>query len=60
MGWLDRYDNKPIPFPTQYIDKFINGEMKWDNAMEETIDEVNRLIMEYVEKHVDNLWERIK
>ena len=40
-----------IPFPFQYLEKYLLGEMIWDAAIDSTLDEVYRLIEEYVEKH---------
>lgn len=40
-----------IPFPFQYIEKFILGEMEYDAAIDSTIEEVYRLIEGYINKH---------
>ena len=40
-----------IPFPFQFLEKCFLGEISLDDAVNSTIDEVNRLIKEYVEKH---------
>lgn len=40
-----------IPFPFQYLEKYLLGEMTWDAAIDSTLNEANRLIEEYIEKH---------
>ena len=40
-----------IPFPFQYIEQYLLGEISFDGAVDRTIDEAYRLIGEYVEKH---------
>lgn len=40
-----------IPFPFQFVNKYFLGEMTMDDAVSKTVDEVERLIKEYVEKH---------
>lgn len=40
-----------IPFPFQFVNKYFLGEMTMDDAVSKTVDEVERLIREYVEKH---------
>ncbi len=41
-----------IPFPFQYLEQYLLGEIKTlDEAVDYTVDEVNRLIEEYIEKH---------
>lgn len=38
-------------FPTQYIDKYLAGEIDFDTACDKTIDEMYKLIDEYVLKN---------
>ena len=40
-----------IPFPFQFLEKYFLGEVTLYEAIKSTIDEVDRLIIEYVEKH---------
>lgn len=40
-----------IRFPFQFLNKYCLGEMTWDAAIDSTLEEVYRLIEEYVEKH---------
>lgn len=40
-----------IPFPFQYLEQYFRGELIWDAAIDNTMDEVYRLIEEYAEKH---------
>lgn len=40
-----------ILFPFQYMEQYFLGELSFDEAIEKTIEEVHRLIGEYVEKH---------
>ena len=40
-----------IPFPFQFVNKYFLGEITMDDAVSQTVDEVERLIKEYVEKH---------
>lgn len=40
-----------IPFPFQYMEQYFRGELIWDAAIDNTMDEVYRLIEEYVENH---------
>lgn len=41
-----------VPFPFQYLEKYFLGEMKYDDAINSTVEEANRLIKEYIENHV--------
>lgn len=42
-----------VPFPFQYINEYLSGGMLgWDEALEKTIHEVNRLIKEHLEKQM--------
>ena len=43
-----------IPFPFQYIEQYLLGKMDFDVAVDSTIEECNRLIEEYLEKHQDD------
>lgn len=47
----DFEEKETIPFPFQYIEQYFLGEISFDGAVDRTIDEVYRLIGEYVEKH---------
>lgn len=48
--WKEKYeDEKKIPFPFQYFEQFFRGELDLKVACDNTVDEVNRLIEEYVE-----------
>ena len=38
-----------ILFPFKYLEQFFLGKLDWDIAVNKTIDEMNRLIEEYVE-----------
>lgn len=40
-----------IKFPFQYLEQYLRGEISLDGAVDRTIEEVYRLIGEYVEKH---------
>lgn len=40
-----------ILFPFQYVNQYFFGEISLDEAVNRTVDEVERLIKEYVEKH---------
>ena len=40
-----------IPFPFQYLEQYLCGELIWDAAIDNTMNEVYRLIEEYVETH---------
>lgn len=40
-----------ILFPFQYMEQYFLGELSFDEAIEKTIEEVYRLIGDYVEKH---------
>ena len=40
-----------IKFPFQYLNQYLRGEISLDESVNRTIDEVDRLIREYVEKH---------
>lgn len=41
-----------IPFPFQYLEQYFLGEIKtFDEAMDYTMNEVDRLLKEYAEKH---------
>lgn len=40
-----------ILFPFQYMEQYFLGKLSFDTAVERTIEEVHRLIGEYVEKH---------
>ena len=39
---------KKIPFPFQYLEQFFRGELDFKVACDDTVNEVNRLIEEYV------------
>ena len=41
-----------IKFPFQYIEKYFNGEINYDNAIDNTIEECNRLIEEYINNNL--------
>lgn len=40
-----------IPFPTQYIDKYIYGDISLTEAADKTVDEFCRLMEEYLDKN---------
>lgn len=40
-----------IIFPFQYLEQYLRGELVLDTAIDNTIDEVYRLIEEYVREH---------
>jgi hypothetical protein len=40
-----------IPFPFQYLEQYFLGELNWDDAIDNTMDEAYRLIEKYAEKH---------
>lgn len=40
-----------MKFPFQYVNQYLSGEISLDDAVNRTVDEVDRLIREYVEKH---------
>lgn len=40
-----------IPFPFQFLEKFLLGEMSLNEALDKTIDEFWKLINEYLEKN---------
>ena len=42
--------NVDIEFPSQYIEKYFLGEIDYDTAIDNTIEECNRLIEEYIEE----------
>jgi len=42
-----------IKFPFQYLEKYLLGETSLEAACDSTIEECNRLIEEYIEKHKD-------
>lgn len=41
-----------IKFPFQYIEKYFLGEMEYDEAIDNTVKECDRLIKEYIEGSV--------
>ena len=41
-----------IKFPSQYIKKYVNGEMDYGDAVDNTINECNRLIEEYIKGNI--------
>lgn len=45
----DRKDK--ILFPFQYVEEYLYGKSSFDYAIERTIDEVYRLIGEYINSH---------
>ena len=45
------YSGEKIKFPFQYLEKYLIGEMDFDVAIDSTLEEANRLIEEYLEKH---------
>lgn len=47
----DFEDEEQIKFPFQFLEQYFLGEISFDGAVDRTIDEVYRLIGEYVEKH---------
>lgn len=47
----DFEDEEKIKFPFQFLEQYFLGEISFDGAVDRTIDEVYRLIGEYVEKH---------
>ena len=49
---IEEEPEEKIPFPFQYMEKFFLGEIKtFDEAINLTADEVERLLREYAEKH---------
>ena len=44
-------ETRKIPFPFQYMEQYFRGEISFDDAIDRTIEEVYRLIGEYVERH---------
>ena len=40
-----------IKFPCQFLEEYIYGRMKWDDMIESTCDEVDRLITEWRERY---------
>lgn len=40
-----------IEFPFQFFDKYFSGEMEWEEAIDKTIDELYRLIINYIERN---------
>ena len=40
-----------VIFPFQYLEQYLRGELILDTAIDNTIDEVYRLIEEYVREH---------
>ena len=40
-----------VKFPFQYITQYFLGEISLEVAIDNTIEECNRLIEEYIEKH---------
>ena len=49
-----------IEFPFQYLEQYLLGEIEFDVACDNTIEECNRLIEEYIEKHKDEDCDRCK
>ena len=45
-----------IEFPCQYITQYLLGEIEFDVACDNTIEECNRLIEEYIKKHQDEIF----
>lgn len=39
-----------IMFPFQYLEKYFLGEMELDDAIDKTLEEVDRLIEEYIKQ----------
>lgn len=37
-----------LQFPFQYLEKYLLGEMEFDDAIDKTLEEVDRLIEEYI------------
>lgn len=56
--YKDKYEESTISkeekilFPFQFIDKYLLGQISLDDAVDKTIEELNRLIEEYVNKHL--------
>ena len=44
-------EEEKIMFPFQYMEQYFLGEISFNGAVDRTIEEVYRLIGEYVEKH---------
>ena len=44
-------NEEKILFPFQYIEAYLRGEVDFDVACDSTIEECDRLIEEYIEKH---------
>ena len=44
-------DTEEILFPFQYIEKYLLGKMEYDHAIDSTIEEVYRIIEEYIDKN---------
>ena len=44
-------EEEKIPFPFQYLEQYLRGELIWDAAIDNTMDEVYRLIEEYISKN---------
>ena len=52
-GKKDNYDDfldEEIQFPWQYINQYLYGQITFDDAIDKTIEEFNRLIKEHLEK----------
>ena len=45
-------DMETILFPFQYMEKYLLGEMEYDPAIDSTIEEVYRLIEEYLKSNM--------
>lgn len=48
---IEKKEEEKIMFPFQYMEQYLLGEISFDGAVDRTIEEVYRLIGEYVEKH---------
>ena len=44
-----------IPFPFQYIEEYFQGKSSFDCAIDKTIDEVYRLVIEYIENNKEDI-----
>ena len=50
--YLKPKDKELIQFPTQYLDKYILGEINLTEATDKTVDEFCRLMEEYLDKNI--------
>lgn len=50
---IEKFENEAgqeIPFPYQYLEKYMLGEMTLDDAVNSTLDEVYRMAADYINK----------